>query len=1189
MYLKRLELQGFKSFADKTVLDFGQGVTTVVGPNGSGKSNISDAIRWVMGEMSAKSLRGSNMQDVIFAGTQTRKQVNYAQVNLVLDNSDKMFPIDYDEVVVTRKVFRSGESVYQINNSDCRLKDIHELFMDTGLGRDGYSMIGQGNVSQILSTKADDRRSFFEEAAGVSKYKHRKDEATRKLASVSENLLRINDVTQELERQLGPLESQSKKARKYIELYDEYKGLDVSMCLINLAKNAELLENVLKLYNSISDEIVQLRSQESEMEAKQNELYLKSSQKDDEQSAKNNELIDNEAKSMICTNEISICENDIKNNHALCDRIDKEIEELEKKSEQAREQIEQLLKSVEEKTHQKQELIDGFEQIQNSNSQIFETLNACRGEIERLQTEVIEKMNEVSSTKAKVQGIENLRSSFIERREAVMVEIANYGSGVENVKNEIKQTQDSILKNTEKADAMRKRVDGLNEKISLAQRENNERRDELSRLSVSLNSKTSQKKILEGMENDYEGFSRSVKTVMTAPELKKAAIYGTVSGIIDVEKKYVVAIETALGGAMQNIVVENEEDAKAAINHLKNTRGGRATFLPISAVKYRELDETEKVLNSDGYIGIASSLVKYDKKYDSIIKSLLARVVVIDNMDNAVKCAKQFNYKFKIVTLDGELLNAGGSISGGSVNKSSGFLSRSSEIKTLGEQITSLTLEIKKLTKEAETADEDINKLKSQLENYNPLLREYENEILVAKNNLEHLEGVLSNSDSSEKTLNDELAQIDAQLASSADEVAKLINDARALERNIEALNEQIKVKEEEFETASREKDERANMLMDETLRLKTIENDIFNINKSIEDLRISNEENSKIIQNKLSDKQELSEKNNQLMSQIDAKNEEIEQIKVISEKIKADIEKIEKEKQAVVEGLKGITNSNKELTDRLITLQQELSKAEAKQQKYETDSENIITRLWDEYELTQTTAEEMKSEIEDVNAAKQRVTELKGKIKALGSVNVDAIEEYVTCKERYDFLSKQKSDLEESQGNLNKVIESMQELMEEHFQKQFEEINKAFSRVFSELFGGGKGRLYLSDPDDIMESGIEIEVQLPGKGLQNINLYSGGEKSFIAIALLFAILEVKPTPFCFLDEIDAALDDVNVARFATYLKNYLSETQFIVITHRRGTMEAANIMYGVTMQEKGVSKLLSLQIDDVEDSMLGQ
>ena len=1189
MYLKRLELQGFKSFADKTVLDFGKGVTTVVGPNGSGKSNISDAIRWVMGEMSAKSLRGANMQDVIFAGTQTRKQVNYAQVNLVLDNSDKMFPIDYDEVVVTRKVFRSGESVYQINNSDCRLRDIHELFMDTGLGRDGYSMIGQGNVSQILSTKADDRRSFFEEAAGVSKYKHRKDEATRKLASVSENLLRINDVTAELERQLGPLENQSKKARKYIELYDEYKGLDVSMCLINLAKNAELFENAKELYNSISGEIDDLRSQESEMEAKQNELYLKSSQKDEEQSAKNNELIDNEAKSMICTNEISICENDIKNNNALCERIDKEIAELENKSEQAKEQIEQFLKSVEEQTIQKQELINGFEEIQNSNSEIFEKLNVCKNDIEKLQTEVIEKMNDVSSTKAKAQGIENLRSSFIERKETVMVEIANHGSGVENVKNEIKQTEDSISKNTEKADAMRKRVDNLNEKINSAQRENNDKRDELSRLNVSLNSKTSQKKILEGMENDYEGFSRSVKVVMTAPELKKASIYGTVSGIIDVDKQYVVAIETALGGAMQNIVVENEEDAKAAINHLKNTRGGRATFLPISAVKYRELEEAGKVTSCKGYVGIASSLVKYDRKYDSVIKSLLARVVVIDNMDNAVECAKQFGYRFKIVTLDGELLNAGGSISGGSVNKSSGFLSRSAEIKALGEQITAITLDIKKLTKEIETADNDINNLKSQLENYNPLLREYENEILVAKNNLEHLKGVLSSSDSSEKSLSDELAQIDAQLSSSADEVAKLINDARVLERSIETLNAQIKEKEEEFEAASREKDERANKLMDETLRLKTIENEILNINKSIEDLRVSNDENAKAIQNKLSDKQELCEKNIQLEAQIKAKNEEIEQIKETSDKIKADIERIEKEKQAVVEGLKGITNSNKELTDRLMTLQQELSKAEAKQLKYETDSENIITRLWDEYELTQTTAEEIKNEIEDVGAAKQRVAELKGKIKALGSVNVDAIEEYVTCKERYDFLSKQKTDLEESQENLNKVIESMQELMEEHFQKQFEEINKAFSRVFNELFGGGRGRLYLSDPDDIMESGIEIEVQLPGKGLQNINLYSGGEKSFIAIALLFAILEVKPTPFCFLDEIDAALDDVNVARFATYLKNYLSETQFIVITHRRGTMEAANIMYGVTMQEKGVSKLLSLQIDEVEDSMLGK
>ena len=1187
MYLKRLEIVGFKSFADKTVLEFGQGVTAVVGPNGSGKSNISDAIRWVMGEMSAKTLRGSNMQDVIFAGTQTRKRVNYAEVSLVLDNSDKMFPIDYENIVVTRKVFRSGETVYQINHTDCRLKDIHELFMDTGLGRDGYSMIGQGNVSQILSTKADDRRSFFEEAAGVSKYKHRKDEALRKLVSVNENLVRIKDIVTELERQLGPLENQSKKARKYVELYDEYKGLDVSMSLVNLNKNSELLKEAHDLYESISGEIEDLKSKETEIEAQRNELYLKNSRLEEEQTAKNNELIDNEAKSMVCANDISMAQNDIKNNEAFEARIEREIEDILKKSSEAKKQIDELAGSIQNDENEKELLMNDFNHIQKNNSEIFDSLNRCKEEIEKLRSDIIEKMNEIASVKAKISGTENLRSSFLQRREAVEKEISSYDSGMENTKKEIEDAKNTIENKSEKAESMRLRVDALNERVNRTSSELEENKHKLSTVQVDLNSKISQKKLLESMENDYEGFSRAVKTVMTAPQLKKSAIYGTVSGLIDVKKEYVTALEIALGGAMQNIVVESEEDAKEAIDFLKNAKAGRATFLPLSAVTGRELDNIKEISKCDGYIGVASELVEYDKKYLNIIKNLLGRVVVTDNIDHAVAIARKFNYRFKIVTIDGELLNPGGSISGGSVNKTSGFLSRSTQIKGLAEEITILTEEIRKITRKNTELDADIENARVQLSSYVPLLREYENDILVAKNTLEHLQGVLENSGSSQNILEQELKQIETQLSLSADDIAKQINDKRVLEKTVEELNNKINEKETEQQQITDKKDAQNQLLMDETLKLRTIEKDIELKKNSIEELNNLIEENEKIKDDKDKEKERLKETNIILKEKIGNKNKEIEEIKDFSQKIKSEIEKIDKEKAAIVDGLKGITNSNKDLTDRLLILQQELSKAESKQAKYESDSESIINRLWDEYELTVTTAEEIKQPIEDPVQSRQRVLELKGKIKALGSVNVDSIEEYVNTKQRFDFLSDQKSDLEKSQENLNKIISSMQELMEEHFKQQFEEINKAFSRVFCELFGGGRSRLYLSNPNDIMESGIEIEVQLPGKGLQNINLYSGGEKSFIAIALLFAILEVKPTPFCFLDEIDAALDDVNVSRFATYLKNYMNSTQFIVITHRRGTMEAANVMYGVTMQEKGVSKLLSLKIDDVDDEML--
>lgn len=1188
LYLKRIEIQGFKSFADKTVLEFGQGVTSVVGPNGSGKSNISDAIRWVMGEMSAKTLRGSNMQDVIFAGTATRKPVNFAEVSLVLDNSDKMFPIEFDEVVVTRRVFRSGESVYQINKANCRLKDIHELFMDTGLGRDGYSMIGQGNVSQILSTKADDRRSFFEEAAGVSKYKHRKDEALRKLASVTENLTRINDIVTELESRIKPLENQSRKARKYMELYEEYKKLDVSMSLIAIAKNKESAQETQRQYESVREEIEGLRAQETEIEAKQTALYEKSRQKDEEQAAKNQALIDNEGKTMAAKNEISIAQNDIQNSIAMAQRIDGEIAALEKKNAEAQSQIQALEKQIAGQEQDSKTLFVRFEEIQQENEAVFTRLNECRQRIDAVKGDIIEKMNGVSAKKANIAGIENLRKSFLERRETVEDELKSHGQGVENIQNELTQNDREIQDKKEKITAMQARIEKRNSELTALREEFTQNGREIGRMEVELNSKTSKRRILEGMENDYEGYAKSVKAVLKAPELKKLAIYGTVSGLIDVQKEYVTAIEISLGGALQNIVVESEEDAKTAIAYLRNSRAGRATFLPVSSVSGKTLDNIREVSGEKGVIGLASALIRYDGKYDGIMKSLLGRVVVVDNIDNAIALSRKYKYRFRTVTLEGDILNAGGSMSGGSVNKASGFLSRANEIKTLAADISALTKALTQAREEQQRRSGDIQNLNNQLASYTPLLREYENDVLVLENTSAHLRQSLETSGESKRTLTEELAQIEAQLAKSGEEIAEAINIVRQGEREIEECNAKIQAFEAEYEACAAQKDAKAKELMDETLRLRTIEKDIEIAKNSVRDICRAAAENQAQIQEKMQDKQAMQKKEETLRQKIQDKNSDIQEFEKLSAQIREQMETIEKEKVGIMDGLKGIQNTNKDLTDKLILLQQEMTRLENRAEKLQNDLEGTINRLWEEYELTQSSAVEESIVIENEPESKKRLVELKGKIKSLGSVNVDAIEEYRETKERFDFLSGQKTDLEKSQENLNKVIDSMQELMEEHFQKQFEAINKSFGQVFKALFGGGSGRLYLSDPHDVMDSGIEIEVQLPGKGLQNINLYSGGEKSFIAIALLFAILAVKPTPFCILDEIDAALDDVNVARFATYLKNYLAQTQFIVITHRRGTMEAANIMYGVTMQEKGVSKLLSLKIDDVEDEMLG-
>lgn len=1179
-------MQGFKSFADKTVLSFENGITGVVGPNGSGKSNISDAIRWVMGEMSAKTLRGANMQDVIFNGTETRKPLNFAEVSLILDNTDRLFPIEFDEIMVTRRVFRSGESLYQINKANCRLRDIQELFMDTGLGRDGYSMIGQGNVSQILSTKAEDRRSFFEGAAGVSKYKHRKEEAERKLLSVNDNLVRINDITLELSSQLGPLENQSKKAREYLVLYEEYKGLDVSLILLSVSGGTLELKEVNAQLDNVNAEISDVRKKADGFELEIAELYTENEKKDEELSLTNNALLENEADISKKENEIILSRNNIENNETLLGRIDKEIENIIEKTENQKKQIEDFEKLIKTQEEEMDKLVLGFQNIQEDNSSIFSELEKCKKEIDELKLEILEKTNEISAGKAKIAGLETLRASYLERSAAIEAEKDAKAKGLENTKKEIKESEAKIGEISKKLTAMQERIDVQEKRLSEISTSIQEANSALSQKQIELNSKTSKKRMLEAMENDYEGYAKSVKSVLLAPELKKRAIYGTLSGLITVDKEYVTAVEVALSGALQNIVVETEEDAKAAISYLRENKLGRATFLPISSVSGKKLENLAEIKKCKGFLGIASDIVRRDKKYDGIIESFLGRTVVCETIDDAIAISKEFGYKFKTVSLSGDLLSPGGSMSGGSVNKTSGFLSRKEEIKTLGADISRLTKEIEKLEKEKSQKENDAENAKMQLSTYQPLAREYENDILVLENSIKHLSASIEDS-SSKNSLLEEENKISENLSSSSNDIAKLISSVRTAENGVLELEQKIEELNGQYAEIQNRKENKNQELMDETLRLKSLEKDIETERQTIADLHLAIEENQDAIKGKNFDKESIKAQNDELLKAISDKEAEIVKIRQTSQSIKERLVEIEKEKTTAMDKLKNIQGENKDITDRLIALQQELSRVENKQTKLTMERDNALSRLWDDYELTIETAQNIKVEIENEKEALERANSLRAKIKSLGSINLDAIEEYKNVKERYTFLSEQKADLEKSKDNLGKVISSMQELMEEHFEKQFSQINKSFEKVFRELFGGGHGRLYLSEPDNVLESGIEIEVQLPGKSLQNINLYSGGEKSFIAIALLFAILHVKPTPFCILDEIDAALDDVNVSRFATYLRNCFDDTQFVVITHRRGTMEAANVLYGVTMQEKGVTKMLSIAIDEVDESLV--
>lgn len=1187
MLLKRIELQGFKSFADKTILSFGDGTTAVVGPNGSGKSNISDAIRWVIGEMSAKSLRGANMQDVIFAGTELRKPVNFAEVSLVLDNSSHIFNIDFDEVVVTRRLFRSGESVYQINKANCRLKDIHELFMDTGLGRDGYSIMSQGNVSQILSTKAEDRRSLFEEAAGVSKYKYRKEESVRKLNSVEENLVRINDIESELESQLQPLKNQSEKARKYLELYSEYKNLDVNLALIILQKNTQDFKEAEKLYKSVEDELSDLKAQESETEFRISQLYDENKTLDSEKTSQNELLINNESQNMSVKNEITVNENNIKNNHNNIKRIENEINSIEIRKQNLQNEIKNLELSISKKQLESENIVKRFENVKQESEKIAQEQQQLQQNIDYKRSEAISVLNEISSKKAKIDGMETLRKNFIERKNVVLDALKSFNLDRENTQREIEKLNNDIKEKQLKHKKLRDTVDKYHQKLDSEEKILSNLISKSNELEVEYNSKFSKKRILEDMENDYAGYSKSVKAVLKAEELKKYCIYGTISGLIDVNKEYVIAIETALGGAMQNIIVESEEDAKAAIDFLRQSKEGRATFLPISSVHGRVLDNISKISSAEGYIGIASDLVKCDKKYDGIIKSLLGRTVVVSNIDNAIALSRQFGYKFRTVTLEGDVLNAGGSISGGSVNKQSGFLSRAAQIKELKKELTYVNNQINEIRSQKEKSLAHRDTLNISLESYMGVLRQCEEEIIRLDNTLNHLSQSFETGQQTEEGYKLELNQIESQLSASSEEIASLLSQMRELEHKSDKMQTEIEDLDKQYQIIANMKDEKSQNIMDDTLELANIQKDIelFNnkINSSNSDIKLADKQKTE----KLSEIEDLHIENDKLYLSIQEKYKLIDELERLSEEIKKKIIIIDEKKSKIVDTLKNIQTSNKELSDKLFNLQQELSRLETRKVKLNLEKENTVNRLWDEYELTVSAAEEIKTEIENPKESFKRLAELKSSIRGLGSVNIDSIEEYKNVENRYEFLSKQKSDLEDSKSNLLQIIDSMEELMEEHFEEQFESINKSFSEVFTELFGGGKGRLYLSDPDNMLESGIEIEVQLPGKGLQNINLYSGGEKSFIAIALLFAILKVRPTPFCILDEIDAALDDVNVSRFATYLRNYTDQTQFIIITHRRGSMEAANILYGVTMQEKGVSKLLSLHIDDVDEDLV--
>ena len=1181
MYLKRLELQGFKSFADKTILELMPGITSVIGPNGSGKSNISDAIRWVLGEQSMKSLRGAKSLDVIFAGTQNRKSLGFAEASLVFDNSDGKLPIEYTEVTVTRKIYRSGETGYFINKVPCRLKDVLELFMDTGIGKDGYSIIGQGKIDEILSNKSEDRRHIFEEAAGIVKYRTRKQESEKKLEHTKLNLLRINDILAEIEGNLGPLQVQSDKAKKYLNLREELKNIEIGLFVYNIAKYKESLEEIIK-----DIDIMQTQCNEEEGKLERVKILkeeLKSSIDEITEEIENmsNLGFESQKEIEVLNSDINVAKTRITNNEENSQRFEKEISEQN-------DRIQELKEELEQKEAKKDNL--------KENKQKFEKeLNEKQEELEKLTKKLSTKELEIEGYKKTVEENTDKKYELQSNSNTQDINYQNYEKRQNQIKQEMQSTiseldstrlvKEDISKEFYEIENKRNKAQKTLEETAKQREDANKKikdyENNINALSNDMRIKESKLKFLVETEKEKEGYIKSVKSLLkdceNVKELGKG-MHGVLANIIEVPENLETAIEMCLGASLQNIVTETEEDAKRLVEYLRKNNLGRASFLPITSVKGKKLDKIKG--NEAGIIGIASDLVKYSKKYEQIILNLLGRTVIVDNMDTAIKVAKQNGYTFRIVTVEGDLINPSGAITGGSVMKKTvNILGRGKEIEKLQKEIETLKLKIQKLENEKEEFEESIEGILELVSNLERELQEIEIDYATKK------QKVLSIDENIQKLENrlNKLKQEQTNLEQSKTEA---LQNKEKIQKEIEKIiskNEELSKIITEFAELNKDDQKYIDDLNFDITNLKISVSSFDESEASIQEIqeRINQElNNSNIsIENKQRQIEQIVIENQNLQKTIEEKLAQIEEVK---DKVKNSSSKIEELKKERTEKSSKLSKQEDEITSKFKVIEDlkgQLVKLDVKKSKIDEDINTIINKMWEEYEITPNTAGEYQKP-ENVQLTQRRVNQLRTEIRELGSVNVDSIEEYKNLKDRYDFMSEQRLDLENTMAQLRKIINDMTQIMKEQFNEKFKIINKNFGEVFAELFGGGKAEVKLEDESNILECGIEITVQPPGKKLQNMMLLSGGEKAFTAIALLFAILKINPAPFCVLDEIEAALDDVNVFRYAEYLKKFTEHTQFLVITHRKGTMEAADTVYGVTMEESGISKLLSMKLN---------
>ena len=1180
MYLKRLELQGFKSFADRTVLEFKPGITGVIGPNGSGKSNISDSIRWVLGEQSMKSLRGSKSLDIIFAGTQNRKSLGFAEASLVFDNSDGTLPIEYTEVTVTRKIYRTGETGYYINKTPCRLKDVLELFMDTGIGKDGYSIIGQGKIDEILSNKSEDRRHIFEEAAGIVKYRTRKQESEKKLEHTKLNLLRINDILSEIEANIEPLKGQSEKAKKYLNLREELKSIEIGLFIYNINKYKKDLEEIVKDEEIFKDEHNEEAKKLENIKSLKEQLKVEIDEITNTIEKMSNLGFESQKEIEMLNSDINVAKTRITNNEENSKRFEKEIEEFETRINELEEEIKQKQEKRTNLKENKEKFEKELQEKEKELEKITKTLTQKELEIEKNKAQVEENTNKKYELQSEIHTQKINIENGEKRQKQITSEIQSNVSELDSTRLEKEEISKSFYEIEDKRNKTLKELEEINNKKEKAKIKIKEYEKNITLLQNEQRMKETKLKFLIETEKEKEGYIKSVKNLLKDTETNKElgkGMHGVLANIIEVPEEYQTAIEMCLGISLQNIVTDTEEDAKKLVEHLRKNNLGRASFLPISSVRGKKLDKIK--VKEEGFIGIASDLIKYDKKYKDIIENLLGRTVIVDKMDTAIKIAKVNKYTFRIITLEGDVINPSGAITGGSVAKKTvNILGRGREIEKLEKDIKKIAKKIEGLEQEKtefeksmEETFENAKTLDKKLQEIDITYATEKQKVTLIEQNIEKLEIRIAKLKKEKENIKEQKEESDKKISETEKEIEKLSNET-----------EEITKKINEFALLNKDNQKYIDDLNFDITNLKISVSSFDESEASIEEIqeRIKQDiENSKkSIKNKKEQIEKLKQDNFNLEKSIEEITEKIKEIKQSVETSGSKIEELKNERITKNEKLE---EKEKEITEKfnlIEDLKAQIVKVDVKKTKLEEEINNIINKMWEEYETTPNNVEDYKKP-ENVAKTQKQVNELRKEMKDLGSVNLDSIEEYKSLKERYDFMSEQRLDLENTMAKLRKVIQEMTTTMKEQFKKQFEVINKNFSEVFKELFGGGKAELSLEDETNILECGINITVQPPGKKLQNMMLLSGGEKAFTAIALLFAILKMNPAPFCVLDEIEAALDDVNVYRFAEYLKKFSKQTQFLVITHRKGTMEAADTVYGVTMEENGISKLLSMKL----------